>query len=166
MTENKIIECFAFSDDFNRKYTELKHHLPYHINVIDELHIDENAHSRILCKLLHYKNSVSGEYEILHSLLDYVRKKTKDNTFDCIEFSNPTITQEKARIDLWIRDQETGYAAILENKVYNAQDQEEQLSRYIQRTMNDGFLPDDCRKQDGGERRHGKGRGELDKSAE
>jgi len=139
MKENNTIGCLAFCDDFNRKYTELKQKLPYHINVIDELHIDENAHSRILCKLLQCKNPVSGEYEILQSLLDYIRKRTKDKTFDCIKFSNPTITQEKARIDLWIRDYETGYATILENKVYNAQDQEEQLSRYIQRTKDDGF---------------------------
>ena len=139
MKEDNIIKCLRFSDDFYRKYTELKQQLPYHINVIDELHIDENAHSRILCKLLQCKNPVSGEYEILQSLLDYIRKRAKDKTFERIELINPIITQEKARIDLWIRDQKTGYAVIVENKVYNAQDQEEQLSRYIQRTKDDGF---------------------------
>lgn len=42
--------------------------LPYHLNVIDELHINENAHSRILTKLLQYK-SESGRYEFLLYLM-------------------------------------------------------------------------------------------------
>ena len=51
-------------NDFNKRYTSLKQRLPYHLNVIDELHINENAHSRILCKLLQYQ-SENGKYEFL-----------------------------------------------------------------------------------------------------
>lgn len=35
--------------------------LPYHLNVIDELHINENGHSRILCKLLQLKSKVENQ---------------------------------------------------------------------------------------------------------
>ena len=33
--------------------------LPFHFNVIDELHADENAHSRILQKILMYKQKMN-----------------------------------------------------------------------------------------------------------
>ena len=54
-----------------------KHLVPYHLNLIDELHINENGHSRILCKLLRYK-SQSGEYVVLQSLLAYIAEQNKD----------------------------------------------------------------------------------------
>lgn len=105
--------------------------LPYHLNVIDELHINENAHSRILTKLLQYK-SESGRYEFLESLLAYIVTKRDCTDFGYIIIKEPQITQEKCRIDLWVRDKE--YAIIFENKVYNARDQEHQLSKYINQT--------------------------------
>lgn len=113
-----------------------KHRVPYHLNLIDELHINENGHSRILCKLLEYCNP-EGRYIFLESLLRYIAK-------DCEEFGKicviePEITQELCRIDLWVRDKAGGYAIIFENKVYNATDQEAQLSRYIECTKENGF---------------------------
>ena len=44
----------SFAHNFHTKIVEEKRKLPYNINIIDELHINENAHSRILCKLLLY----------------------------------------------------------------------------------------------------------------
>ena len=141
--DNKVIEAgLNLVSDFSHKYSELKQELPYHINIIDELHIDENAHSRILCKLLQCKNPISGEYEILNFLLSYIQAKTKQNDFERIELKDPIITQEKARIDLWIRDKKTSYTVIVENKVNNASDQEQQLARYIQRSIEDGSKPE------------------------
>ena len=105
--------------------------LPYHLNVFDELHINKNAHRRILTKLLQYK-SESGRYEFLESLLAYIVTKRDCTAFGYIIIKEPQITQEKCRIDLWVRDKE--YAIIFENKVYNARDQEHQLSKYINQT--------------------------------
>lgn len=110
--------------------------LPYHLNVIDELHINENGHSRILCKLLQYK-SQSGEYVVLQSLLAYIAEQ--NNEYRAIHIKRPLITQELCRIDLWVRDRAGGYAIIFENKVYNATDQAAQLSRYIDATKANGF---------------------------
>ena len=118
-----------FIREFAKRYKEEKHKLPYHLNVIDELHINENAHSRILMKLLCYKNE-KEEYEILQSLLEYMQSKKE--AFSSISIENPTITQEEQRIDLWVRDND--YAIIFENKIYNAKDQEAQISRYIEST--------------------------------
>ena len=77
----------------------------YHINVIEELHINENGHSRILCKLLQYR-AANGKYVFLESLLEAIGKIKPE--FAGIKIYNPKITQEKKRIDLWVRDYESG----------------------------------------------------------
>lgn len=57
------IDILKFAENLNKDIENKKKGLPYNINVIDELHINENAHSRILCKLLQYKND-EGKYEM------------------------------------------------------------------------------------------------------
>lgn len=111
-----------------------KHLVPYHLNLIDELHINENGHSRILYKLLEYRNP-DGDYIFLKSLLKYISKNCE--AFEKICVTNPEITQEQCRIDLWVRDKD--YAIIFENKVYNATDQEAQIARYIECTQGNGY---------------------------
>ena len=129
MEKQELEVLLNFSKEFRKKKEEEENKLPYHVNIIDELHINENGHSRVLTKLLQYKNE-KNEYEILQSLLDSVKQKNPN--FGEIKITNPTITQEKERIDLWVRDDD--YAIIFENKVYNAEDQDAQICRYIERT--------------------------------
>lgn len=129
MEKQELEDLLNFSKEFRKKKEEEEKKLPYHVNVIDELHINENGHSRVLTKLLQYKNE-KNEYEILQSLLDYIKQKNKN--FENIKITNPKITQEKERIDLWVRDEK--YAIIFENKVYNAEDQDAQICRYIEKT--------------------------------
>ena len=121
-------ELLLFVDRFSYEASQEKLKLPYHLNVIDELHINENGHSRILYKLLLYVN-IDREYEILKSLINYIQRHTHSSEFDRIQIKRPCITQETKRIDLWVRD--IDYALIFENKIYNAVDQDAQLSRYI-----------------------------------
>lgn len=111
----------------------------YHLNVIDELYINENGHSRILTKLLQYK-SENQEYEILNSFLEFVSQELRSERFGGIKVCQPEITCEKERIDLWIRDKD--YAIIFENKIYNAADQDAQLCRYIEKTIKYGYQED------------------------
>lgn len=115
---------------------ENKHLVPYHLNLIDELHINENGHSRILYKLLEYRDPY-GRYNFLESLLKYIAKDCE--AFGKLKVTEPEITQELCRVDLWVRDKVGGYAIIFENKVYNATDQEAQISRYIECTKANGF---------------------------
>lgn len=128
---NNTIES---ATDIKRYITQNTHLLPYHLNLIDELHINENGHSRVLYKLLEYRN-VQGHYIFLESLLRDISKYCKE--FGKIVVTNPKITQEKGRIDLWVRDKD--YAIILENKAYNACDQERQIARYIEHTQDCGY---------------------------
>ncbi|MBO7204040.1 MAG: PD-(D/E)XK nuclease family protein, partial [Bacteroidales bacterium] len=133
---SEISFVMELAADVKRCIEQNRHLLPYHLNIIDELHINENGHSRILCKLLRYK-SQSGEYVVLQSLLAYIAEQ--NNEYRSIHIKSPLITQEQCRIDLWVRDKVGGYAIIFENKIYNATDQEAQLSRYIECTKANGF---------------------------
>lgn len=123
---------------YHRESEELRIGLPYHINLIDELRVNENAHSRILCRMLRYQN-VEGRFEYLEFLLKKMSKVVP--AFGGIKLHEPTITQEKERIDLWVRD--AGNCAIIfENKIYNASDRDAQISRYIEKTRKEGFRDD------------------------
>lgn len=140
--EDKLKRDLVFSNNLLRAFERINLKTPYHLNVIDELHINENAHSRILYKLLSYKNE-HGLYEILQSFIEFVKRKyhkdeSKIESLKTVLINNPEITQEEQRIDLWIKE-EGKYALIFENKVCGANDQEAQLYRYIEKTRNRGF---------------------------
>jgi hypothetical protein len=127
---NNIKDVFLFLNVFKKVYDQETLKLPYHINLIDELHANENAHSRILEKLL--KQQSDGKYEILESFVEYLKNKKTQNgktSFADITVKHPCITQETQRIDLWIRN--TTYAIIIENKIHSAKDQDTQIERYI-----------------------------------
>lgn len=134
--ENGVSELWNAIDLVSATFKQLKAKRPYHINVIDELHANENANSRILAKLFQFQNE-AGQYEILQSFLNYLQNNSHSKEFSRISIGNPIITQEEERIDIWIRD--TEYAIIMENKIYDANDQEAQLARYITRTVNKGY---------------------------
>ena len=135
---NNMRTVFEFFDGFGEIYRNEKKKLPYHINIIDELRADENAHSRILAKFLMHEDLISNEYDILKSFIGYIVENYNDKKdFQNIEIKWPTLTVEKERIDLWIRD--SNYAIILENKVQNAGDQYKQLERYINTTVSYGY---------------------------
>jgi hypothetical protein len=128
-------QFFVFLHNFMKIHKKMEEKLPYHVNIIDELHANENAHSRILTKLLQQKTT-NNRFEILESFIDYLIDG-KPEVFRNIKIEKPEITQEVERIDLWIRD--NNYSIIIENKIHYASDQERQLERYIDKTIDDGF---------------------------
>ncbi len=125
-------DFFNFLERYKEAYKNIKVKLPYHINVIDELYANENAHSRILAKLLQQKTP-DNRYEIFESFIEYIKTEYKLDSFKNISIEKPVITQETERIDLWIRDNK--YAIIIENKIHYAVEQEKQLERYIKKTL-------------------------------
>ena len=69
---NSMRTLFMFFDGFGEIYQNEKKKLPFHINIIDELRADENAHSRILAKFLMYEDLISREYDIFKSFIGYL----------------------------------------------------------------------------------------------
>lgn len=109
----------AFIKDFHRMYMELKNELPYSFNILDIAKANENTHSKLLAKLLMYKEG--EKYLFLESFFQYIGI---DETI-----IKPKIRVEKGRIDTSIEDE--GYAVIIENKIHYAPDQEKQIKRYV-----------------------------------
>ena len=113
---------------FKTIYDEDKANLPYHINLIDELHANENAHSRIFAKLLRFKEN--NKYPFLENFLNEVCKFN-------VSVEKPEIKKVDScgRIDIPIFDNK--YVVVIENKVTDkASDQNGinggQLARYIE----------------------------------
>lgn len=131
-----LISMLELAEYYSNGMRQMEARLPYHLNVIDELYINENGHSRILAKLLQYK-SENQQYDMLESIIDFISRETRMESFGSIKVNHPEITQEKDRIDLWVRDKD--YAIIFENKIYNAVDQDAQLCRYIEKTIKKGY---------------------------
>lgn len=123
MTEfDKFRNINDFTKSFMRKYDECKSQLPYHINVIDLLRANENAHSRILLHLL--KQNINNRYEIFESFVKVFLPKFE------YKIERPKFSTEKYRIDLLVTEKNK-YAIIFENKIHNAVLQKNQLARYI-----------------------------------
>ena len=125
-----IIDFATKLKNFEKVYEHEEFLLPFHFNVIDELHANENAHSRILQKLLLYKRK--NEYPFL---LSFLEKFLPD--YDSI-IESPLITYNQEYIDLLIEDQKSDFACIIENKIHWATDQSEQIARYIKTVINHG----------------------------
>ncbi len=122
--QDKLIKV---AKELNELYKSKKAALPYSINVIRELHANENANSRILRGLLQYSHN--GQYPLLQSFIERLR-----TIADCpidISIQNPELTNEQDnRIDLLIKENKS-YAVIVENKIWGARDMGGQIERYI-----------------------------------
>ena len=133
----KYADILALAKEYSEKLEEVKKKQSYHLNIIEELHINENAHSRILAKLLQYKDN-EGKYVFLQSLLEYINDKNGSSCdFSKINVVSPEITQEKDRIDVLVLGEKQ--AVIIENKICGADDQEKQLHRYGEKVKSRGY---------------------------
>ena len=127
---NEVDDFFQFLEVFSTKYGELAKSIPYHINVIDELHVNENANSRILAALLQYNEG--GDFTLLKSFVDFFLQDQN------IRITQPIITSENLRIDLLVREPGKN-AIIFENKIYGAVLQKNQIARYILKMRKEGY---------------------------
>ena len=92
----------------------------YNANIIEELHANENAHSRVLRMFLQYDDG-NNQYPILKRFMDI--PKIRDIISD-LEFDTPRFTNEQERIDLLIEEWTANFAIIVENKICGASDQD------------------------------------------
>lgn len=132
--QEKLQELINLLGVYQKAYKEEERKLPYHLNVIEELHPNENSNSRILGRLFQYRNN-DNEHIFLTSFITALA--SKNSNFSKIKVEKPTITVEESRIDIWVCDK--NYAIIFENKAYDATDQEAQIARYINLTKEKGY---------------------------
>jgi len=91
-------------ENYRSKREEKLGELPFLYNVLEEVRVNENAHTRLLMRLLEYPPA-------LLSFLDWLQEKYE--TFNPPKTYKPKITAEKHRIDGLI--QEKGKYAIIED---------------------------------------------------
>ena len=104
--KDKLIKV---AKELNELYKSKKAALPYSINVIRELHANENANSRILRGLLQYSHN--GQYPVLQSFIERL-KAIADCPID-ISIQNPELTNEQDnRIDLLIKEKKSFFRFI------------------------------------------------------
>jgi len=97
----------------------------------------ENFHSDVIAILLNPNERHNQKNSFLNLFLDYLIefgvKINKDDYAFC------EITREQGRIDIWIKDNTSKKSIIIENKINNAGDQENQLENYYNYAKNSGF---------------------------
>lgn len=117
--------------EFIKKFTEIKKKnaslLQYNLNLIDELHANENAHTRILLKLLDYESN--QKKVILEEFLNLLNEKLVNQKIPILD--DYRITGQFEFIDGYIWSDSKKVAIIIENKINWACDQNEQIQRYI-----------------------------------
>ena len=126
MTTLEIDQVLSLSFHFTEKYNKESQKLPYHINLIDELRVNENAHSRILCKILNYKKD--NAYPFLKSFIEFCAGLK-------INIETPLVDTQNNLIDVLIVDKEKMLAVIIENKIYGAKDGSNQINKYVDKIV-------------------------------
>ncbi len=151
-------ETLKIIDDVIAEYNKRMENQPYQINLLEEVHmhddgqrndlsgakkkICENAHTRILEKILRFHNQ--EDYIFLKSLISYIQEKSQSESWSSICIDAPLFKSEfycdktSGRIDLLIWE-ERKYAIIFENKINEAGDQSHQIARYISHLCQSGF---------------------------
>ena len=107
--------------NFEKEWEAQQERRPFHLNVLDYCRTYENAHTQILLKILHYKENT--EYPLIESFLRNVGIDIHWN------HANTRIEFNKDFIDGYLCDGVN--AIIIENKINNAVDQDNQIKSYV-----------------------------------
>ncbi|RUT79563.1 PD-(D/E)XK nuclease family protein [Ancylomarina longa] len=117
-------------EEYLRVYNIEQSKIPLHINLVEEIAPNENAHSRILAQLFRISE------KNLESFFRYLGGEYKK-----IDVTDYTIECEKHRIDISIKTK-NGDGIIIENKICGASDQGEQIEKYIKKLEARGVKKD------------------------
>ncbi len=90
----------------------------------------ENFHSDIIASLLDPKGLHQQGSTFLHLFIEYLNSQYNCNIHSS-DFQNAIVTRETGRLDIWIRDETSKQSIIIENKINNAGDMDDQIDRYF-----------------------------------
>ena len=127
---NELEDILQLADELSQHLEEFKASSIYDINLFEKPKIEENHISYLLYKILDYKGK-EGKITCKRFIKTFFPELKE-------QISAPQITFEKAyRIDILIKDKK--YAIIIENKIFGAEFQRNQLARYIQRLLDERY---------------------------
>lgn len=91
----------------------------------------ENFHSDVIASLLNPYGLHGEGYKFLHLFIDFLnhchRVPVKKE-----DYANSVVLRETGRIDIWIKDETSKQSIIIENKINNATDRDNQLKDYFE----------------------------------
>ena len=119
LTQDEVERLLDLVEKYPKEREKKLGKLPFRYNVLEEVRVNENAHTRLLMRLLQYDPARKDFF-----------KDLEGKGFASPTMSKPKITVEKHRIDGLIQE-EGEYAIIIENKVCGAVEQGQQLEKYI-----------------------------------
>lgn len=133
---NYIRELLEIFDRIQKAKDNVKGKAKYHFNALLNADPLEPAVSKILAGF--FLQKTNGEYRVLKS---FVKKFWGDNLAAMIK--SPTISTEEfvkddKRIDILIYEKDK-YAIVMENKIWDAMDQPNQLANYIEAMMGGSY---------------------------
>lgn len=118
-------------DIFSKCYDEARSKQPVRFSLLDFVpKIRETSHSKLLAELLRDKRLLTSYIGVLNGEGDFYFPET------CL--GTPLVVAEKSHIDICIRE-ENSYCIIIENKINKAEDQPNQLARYIDTARQWGY---------------------------
>lgn len=107
------------------KYESLK---PWIFNILEEIHANENDHTRIFVKLLQYEEN--DKYPFLEEFISRLNSKMKAS-YKISGVESPKVLNQKDYIDCCILNKCKNEAIIIENKIEGAHDRPNQLRNYF-----------------------------------
>jgi len=108
--------------------------------IISQLYYRENFHSDILKALIDPKGKHQEQETFLHIFPEFIRSHGAKINF--LDYSNVQVGREEGRIDLFIKDEDSQKAIIIEIKINNAGDMRRQLPRYLEYVRANGYSCD------------------------
>lgn len=122
-----VLNVFYMSNENIRNEYGLKERIGFNIfTSISELYYMENFHSDIIKYIIDPSTEIIGNRGNVSGFLRLINSKTKS-----LDFGNIHVERETGKIDILIYDDKN--AIIIENKINNAIDQQNQLARYMKK---------------------------------
>lgn len=130
LTKPEVQSLLDLVEDYRKERDKKLKELPFFYNVLEKFNVNENAHTSLLMRLLQYRPALDSFVAWIKEECGFVLPINKD--------SSPVITIQDYYIDGLIRERGE-YAVIIENKVCGAEEQQQQLRRYIDTCKNLGY---------------------------
>lgn len=129
-----ISDLLSFAFELNERIQSSPNRPLYDFNFVEEIAPDEPLTSKYLRKFFIFKD-IEGKNIMVY---DFAKRFLNKIGFKLYWIDKPQIKKEYRHIDLLIKE-EGKYAIIIENKIKGAIFQRNQLGRYIQTLLEEGF---------------------------
>lgn len=126
---NSIGELLEIFERIQKAKDSVKGKAPYHFNALLNAEPLEPAVSKILAGF--FMQKTNGNYRILKDFVNANWGCSLSSLIDNPTFSTEEVVRGDKRIDILIYEKEK-YAIVMENKIWDAEDQPNQLANYIE----------------------------------